>query len=187
MPEFRSRWLTFSPDTGTYRAAKTDKRQTGEPAIFPETGQCATDKTDKSPSVSFVSSIVDHSQKNFPPSGLPCGVCGACDWHKTPEAGRWCLPCVLAGRVPVVAVKVHSAVLDAAIWVVADDLPREQWPADALVFTHGEAKILTQVGRDTLAWVHATKQMFGAQVVRGGWRLAPAAGDASAEEEAHGG
>ena len=65
----------------------------------------------------------------------------------------------------IIALKVWSAVLREAIWVVADDLPREAWPTDALAYTHQEVRILRQIGQDTLAWVHATKRMFGAQVM----------------------
>lgn len=104
------------------------------------------------------------------PSELPCPVCGASEWRDTPDGGRWCMPCVVAGRDPVAAVKVHSDVLDAEIWVVCDDLPREAWPTDAPVYTQKEVKILTQVGPDALAWVHATKTMFGATVIRAGRR-----------------
>jgi hypothetical protein len=71
---------------------------------------------------------------------------------------------------PIIALKVWSAMLGEALWVVADDLPKDAWPADALVYTHQEVKVLRQLGHDTLAWVHATKQMFGAQVIAGGRR-----------------
>ena len=89
---------------------------------------------------------------------------------------------ILAGEAPapvdpkqpsdraIIALKVWSAMLSEAIWVVADDLPKDAWPADALVYTHQEVKVLRQIGQDTLAWVHATKQMFGAQVIAGGRR-----------------
>ena len=70
----------------------------------------------------------------------------------------------------LIALKVWSTILGEAIWVVADDLPKEAWPADALAYTHQEVKVLRQLGRDTLGWVHATKQMFGAQVIAGGRR-----------------
>jgi hypothetical protein len=76
----------------------------------------------------------------------------------------------LGEDVSPIAVKVWSAMLDEAIWVVADDLPKNAWPADALAYTHQEVKVLLQIGQDTLAWVHATKRMFGAQVVAGGRR-----------------
>jgi hypothetical protein len=69
-----------------------------------------------------------------------------------------------------VAVKVWSAMLDEAIWVVADDLPKNAWPTDTLTYTHQEVKVLRQLAQDSLAWVHATKQMFGAQVIAGGGR-----------------
>jgi TubC N-terminal docking domain len=70
----------------------------------------------------------------------------------------------------LIALKVWSTILGEAIWVVADDLPKEAWPGDALTYTHEEVKILRQIGQDTVAWVHATKQMFGAQVIAGGRR-----------------
>jgi len=112
-----------------------------------------------------------------------CAICGASDWRETPDGGRWCLPCVLNGRERVAAVKVQSPVLDADVWVVSDDLPREQWPTDAPVYTHAEVKILTQVGPDTLAWVHATKELFHVRVVRGGHRPSPASDSKQAQEE----
>ena len=97
-----------------------------------------------------------------------CPVCGALDWRDTPDGGRWCVPCVLVGRTLVSAVKVRSAALETEIWVVAYDLPREAWPTDgATVYTQEEVKLLVQVGTDTLAWVHATKTMFGGNVVQG--------------------
>jgi TubC N-terminal docking domain len=68
----------------------------------------------------------------------------------------------------IIAVKVWSEILSEAIWVMADDLSKDAWPTDALVYTHQEVKMLRQIGQDTLAWVHATKQMFGAQVIAGG-------------------
>jgi hypothetical protein len=71
------------------------------------------------------------------------------------------------GMVSPIAVKVLSYILQAAVWVVADDLPRDEWPTDAPAYTQAEVKILKQVGADTLPWVHATRVMFGARVVRG--------------------
>lgn len=103
----------------------------------------------------------------------PCPCCGATDWRETPDGGRWCVPCVLAGRDPVAAVKVQSPVLDTAVWVVADGLPRETWPTDAPVYRQRELKILQRVGTDTRAWVHVTKTMFHAHVVDGGRRPTP--------------
>jgi hypothetical protein len=76
-------------------------------------------------------------------------------------------PNVLDDRA-IIAVKVWSAILGEAIWVVADDLPKEAWPGEAPAYTHQEVKILRQIGQTTLAWVHATKQLFGAQVIAGG-------------------
>jgi hypothetical protein len=70
----------------------------------------------------------------------------------------------------IVAVKVWSDKLWGAVWVVVEDLPRNQRPTDAPVYTHGEVKILRGVGQEPLAWVHAIKRMFGAVVVSGGRR-----------------
>lgn len=96
----------------------------------------------------------------------PCPHCGATDWRETPDGGRWCRPCVLAGWEPVAAVKVHSDVLDADLWMVADDVPPDTWPTDAPVYTQAEVKILREVGGpDVLEWVHATKELFGALVL----------------------
>jgi hypothetical protein len=67
----------------------------------------------------------------------------------------------------IIAVKIWSDVLQAELWVVADDLPKEEWPTEAPVYTQAEVKILAQVGPDTLAWIHATKQMVNARVVDG--------------------
>ncbi|MBI3329653.1 MAG: hypothetical protein HYZ81_23475 [Nitrospinae bacterium] len=97
----------------------------------------------------------------------PCPACGASDWRATPDGGRWCLPCVLAGRTPVCAYKIHSHVLAMDLWIVADDLPREARPRDAPVYTHAEVMILVQAGPDTLEWVHAVKTMFNGKVVQG--------------------
>jgi hypothetical protein len=44
----------------------------------------------------------------------------------------------------------------------------------APVYTHTEVKILKDVGLDTWAWVHDTKQMFGAEVVSSRRHSAPA-------------
>jgi hypothetical protein len=71
------------------------------------------------------------------------------------------------GEATIVAVKVWSDALQQPIWVVADDLPRDEWPTDTLVYTHAEVKVLIQVGPDTVEWVHAAKQMFNARVVEG--------------------
>jgi len=76
----------------------------------------------------------------------------------------------LKADVSIAAVKVWSTVLDEAIWVIADDVPPQQWPTDGPVYRHAEVKILTRVGQDTLAWVHPVKQLFGARVVSGGRR-----------------
>ncbi|MGH8060032.1 MAG: hypothetical protein ACREOH_22815 [Candidatus Entotheonellia bacterium] len=58
--------------------------------------------------------------------------------------------------------KVRSDALDAEIWVVADDLPREECPAEAPIYRQSEVKILAQVSQDALVLVHATKTMFDA-------------------------
>jgi hypothetical protein len=71
----------------------------------------------------------------------------------------------LGEDVSPIAVKVWSGMLDEAIWIVANDLPKNAWPADTLAYTLHEVKVLRQIGQDTLAWVHATKQMFGVQVI----------------------
>lgn len=113
----------------------------------------------------------------------PCPACGASDWRATPDGGRWCLPCVLAGRTPVCAYKIHSHVLAMDLWIVADDLAREQWPTDAPVYTQTEVKILTEVGADTLAWVHLTKEAFNGRVVGGGKRPRPMPRSPQDEEE----
>jgi len=67
----------------------------------------------------------------------------------------------------IVAVKVWSNVLHAEIWVVADDLPRDNWPQESIIYSHEEVRVLTKVGADTLALVHAVKELFNAQVVEG--------------------
>lgn len=172
MPEFHSRWLEFSPETDKYR----------------------TDETDKRASVSFVSPIVDHVPEKFsapdsdalqdvrpprtdsPSSDLtgesPCPVCGYSAWRESVDGSRWCLPCVQAGRTPVAAVKVHSTVLDVDLWVVADDLPREQWPTDAPLYTQCEVQLLRQAEarQDVLEWVQMSKELFDARVVSAGKR-----------------
>jgi len=65
----------------------------------------------------------------------------------------------------IIAVKVWSAVLQEAVWVVGDDLPRHEWPTDASVYTQAKVKILTKVDQDTLKWVQVTKELFKAKVV----------------------
>jgi hypothetical protein len=73
---------------------------------------------------------------------------------------------LIRGAEPPVAVKVWSDVVQAEVWVVADDLPRGNWPTDATVYTHAEVKILAQVGLGVLPWVHTVKEAFGARVVQ---------------------
>jgi TubC N-terminal docking domain len=91
-------------------------------------------------------------------------------------------PPVVADERKVIAVKVWSDILGEAVWVVADDLPKEAWPSDAPVYTHPEVKILQEVGPDTRAWVHATKQIFGAEVVASGRRSIRAVSAEKAKE-----
>lgn len=77
-------------------------------------------------------------------------------------------PHVIQETAPPVAVKIWSPILNTAVWVVADELLKAEWPHDGtMVYTPAEVKILTQVGPDTLAWVHPVKQLFGARVVDG--------------------
>jgi hypothetical protein len=64
-----------------------------------------------------------------------------------------------------VAVKAWSDVLQAAVWVVRDDLPRVEWPQDGPVYTHREVRILTKVGHDVLQWVNPVKEIFNGKVV----------------------
>ena len=74
-------------------------------------------------------------------------------------------PAMVADDREVIAVKVLSPILGEALWVVADDLPRDNWPTDASMYTHTEVKILQRFGPDTLAWVHATKALFNARII----------------------
>jgi hypothetical protein len=85
-------------------------------------------------------------------------------------------PPAVADEREVIALKVWSDILREAVWVVADDIPRAEWPTDAPVYTYTEVTILKDVGHDTLVWVHATKEMFGAEVVCGGRRATLAKG-----------
>jgi hypothetical protein len=71
-----------------------------------------------------------------------------------PEAGE-----------PIVAVKAWSDILGEAVWVVASDVPRTDWPTDAPVYTHTEVELLSLMGPDTLAWVHPVMELLGARVV----------------------
>jgi hypothetical protein len=100
-----------------------------------------------------------------PPHRDGCPGCGAETWRDTPDGGRWCEPCVIAGRMPVVAVEIWSDKLDAVLWVVADELPCDRWPGDAPVYTVSEVRRLQHQPADVLHWVHVTKQDLGARVV----------------------
>ena len=73
----------------------------------------------------------------------------------------------LLGQAPVqdqtsqsVAVKVWSDVLQAAVWVVRDDLPRVEWPHDAPVYTQREVRLPTKIGHDVRQWVNPVKEIF---------------------------
>jgi hypothetical protein len=89
------------------------------------------------------------------------------------ERGRWLgggagdRSHLIRGDEPPVAVKVWSDVVQAEIWVVADDLSRDEWPTDAPVYRHGEVRLLSCMGRDTLGWVHLVKILFDARVIGG--------------------
>lgn len=97
----------------------------------------------------------------------PCPTCGSLERWQTPR-DRWiCRRSVIQGELSILVVKVWSAHLGEAVWVVADDLPQQEWPHDAPVYTQVEVRILRQMGPDTLAWVHTLKKLFRAQVVVG--------------------
>lgn len=68
------------------------------------------------------------------------------------------------------AVQVWSEVLGTVVWVVVDDLPLCEWPQEAPVYTRAEVRLLTQIRaeavKETLAVVHAVKELFQARVVR---------------------
>ena len=78
-------------------------------------------------------------------------------------------PGTLSPAVPmdaeVIAIQAWSDILQEAIWVVVDDLPRDEWPIDPPVYQYREVKVLKEVGQDTLSWVHVLKEEFGARVV----------------------
>jgi hypothetical protein len=102
-----------------------------------------------------------------------------------PSPGDHSLPSSVNGEIHPglrpVAVKVWSEILDEAIWVVADDLPQGEHPIDAPIYTHGEVKILAEVGPKVLAWVHTMKHDFGCQVVASRRRPERRFSDANAE------
>lgn len=54
----------------------------------------------------------------------------------------------------IIAVTVWSEILGAAIWVVVDDLPRDQWPTDDPVYQYAEVKRL--IGRGPMRCVQCT-------------------------------
>lgn len=67
----------------------------------------------------------------------------------------------------IIAVTVWSEILGAAIWVVVDDLPRDQWPTDDPVYEYAEVKRLIGRGADALRSVHLVKMVFAARLVAG--------------------
>jgi Zinc-finger of RNA-polymerase I-specific TFIIB, Rrn7 len=97
----------------------------------------------------------------------PCAQCGSQERWRWLDGRQICRSCLMHGNEPIVAVKVWSEVLEAAIWVIADDLPREKWPADAPVYKESEVKLLMQTGPKNLEWVHVTKMMFAARIIDG--------------------
>ena len=100
----------------------------------------------------------------------PCPQCGAREQWQTPAGGWICRPCLLQAEIPIAAIQVWSEVLGTVVWVVADDLPLNEWPMEAPVYTLAEVRLLTQIHaeavRETLAVVHAVKELFQARVVR---------------------
>jgi len=118
------------------------------------------------------------SRKPPPPNinSEPCPACGSLQRWRWLDGRLLYRACLIAGDAPAVAVKVHSELLGEALWVVADGLPREQWPTDAPAYTQAEVRLLRQVGPDALAWVHASKGMFGATVVKARQRHAQSKG-----------
>jgi hypothetical protein len=103
--------------------------------------------------------------------GESCGMCGSRERWQWLDGRLICRPCLLVGNdLACMAMKVWSNTLNEAVWVVADDLPKAEWPTDAPVYTHTGITILQNVGLDTRAWVRATEQRFGADVVASGRR-----------------
>lgn len=100
----------------------------------------------------------------------PCPQCGSREQWQTPAGGWICRPCLLQAEIPIAAVQVWREVLGTVVWVVADDLPLGEWPQETPVYTRAEVRLLTQIRsealRETLAWVHAVKDLFQARVVR---------------------
>ena len=54
------------------------------------------------------------------------------------------------------AIRLYSAVLGAEVWLVHRNLPRAEWPTDAVCYTGAEAEVLPAV--------HLVKEVFGASV-----------------------
>jgi TubC N-terminal docking domain len=61
----------------------------------------------------------------------------------------------------LVAVKVWSEALQAAIWVVADGVPIAEFLGDGKVFTHHEIRVLRERGRGVKVWAPLAPEMKG--------------------------
>ena len=89
------------------------------------------------------------------------------------ERGRWLggragdRSQLIRGDEPPVAVKVWSDVVQAEVWVVADDLSPDKWPTDATVYRHAEVRLLIGMGQDKLELVHLVKTLFDARLLAG--------------------
>jgi hypothetical protein len=104
-----------------------------------------------------------------PPSAPPAdGLQPPCQSRKRGRwlpgrAGRRSFP--IHGDDPPVAIKVWSDVVQAELWVIIDELPRNEWPTDAPVYRHAEVRLLTGLGPEVLAWAHLVKTLFKARLV----------------------
>lgn len=99
--------------------------------------------------------------------GEPCPLCGSVEKWRWLEGWLLCRACLIHGEARIVAVKVFSSILEPKVWVAADDLPHEQRPTDAPVYTCREVRLLTSMGRDVLTQVHVVKGLFGGHVIQG--------------------
>lgn len=66
-----------------------------------------------------------------------------------------------SGRDDIAAVKVWSEVLQAAVWVVADGVPLDEYLGDGKVYTHHEVRVLLAQGRGVKAWAPLDTEMEG--------------------------
>jgi TubC N-terminal docking domain len=64
-------------------------------------------------------------------------------------------------RDDIAAVKVWSEVLQEAVWVVADDVPLDEYLADGRVYTYHEVRVLLEQGRGVKAWAPLDTEMEG--------------------------